>query len=642
MRVSYLQSLGITYSNDGANYAMWLELPYSQPSRDLEFAETLYRPPRVTQVRGQAATLILHFVILPASEATAATLREEILAALHQTASAVVLAVTDDDGGRLRYRSVVAQSPAEEQPDAAGVGRHFVATLMTHGDTMWTAVTPVAYDWTLTASGQTLAVTNPGSAAVRPVITVEPTANKVGGDSWGYRRFVAVPWDSWRSFNRYPVDLAWSDPLDTYQMLLDNKIDDETNIGVIVNGQEVRRWLGGYNTTETGVWANLDFQPGQRFRLGEGFAPGDVVTTLVAADYTRALLAYFPVQGMVLIGAEVFTYAGKDLEAGELLNVTRAAYGTTAAAHAADDLVSWLQHEIWLVYGDRTRKDDFLDRAPDGSLIGYDGYKPMIDLTNSGNKNWYWLQFLDATNPYRPLSWSPRDDGGHLARYQLPGDAQEIIVSAVSAAALGTMGGTESSWSVPVVRQIAEATIVGTRYLEEAVPWTAGIRTAGPAGYPMAVDIPAPQAVGRSESFQIISDSVAPSTEVEYLALAERTAGASAVALQEIGVEFATGLPSTPASEHDTYSMDATLTNATTAEALAIQMETAVGYELTIDGGRYTVTGEDGANHYQAVSKNTRRAELLGIAPGVNTLRVDEIGLTGVRVTVTFYPQYYS
>ena len=102
MRVSYLQSLGITYSNDGANYAMWLELPYSQPSRDLEFAETLYRPPRVTQVRGQAATLILHFVILPASEATAATLREEILAALHQTASAVVLAVTDDDGGRLR------------------------------------------------------------------------------------------------------------------------------------------------------------------------------------------------------------------------------------------------------------------------------------------------------------------------------------------------------------------------------------------------------------------------------------------------------------------------------------------------------------------------------------------------------------
>lgn len=35
MRVSYLQSLGITYSNDGANYAMWLELPYSQPSRDL-------------------------------------------------------------------------------------------------------------------------------------------------------------------------------------------------------------------------------------------------------------------------------------------------------------------------------------------------------------------------------------------------------------------------------------------------------------------------------------------------------------------------------------------------------------------------------------------------------------------------------
>ncbi len=131
--------------------------------------------------------------------------------------------------------------------------------------------------------------------------------------------------------------------------------------------------------------------------------------------------------------------------------------------------------------------------------------------------------------------------------------------------------------------------------------------------------------------------------EVEYLALAEQTPGASAVALSEINVTFLTGPPARPTAEYDTYSMAATLSNLTSGEALVVSMETAqVGYELTIDGERYTVTGEDGANHYQAVSKNTRRAELLGIRPGVNTFQVDEVGLVGMRVTIAFYPRYYS
>lgn len=641
MRVSYLQSLGVTYENDGANYEMWLEYPYSQPSRDLELAETLYRRPRVTQVREQALTLALHFMIKPISEATAATLREAILGALHQKVAAVVLAVTDDDGGRLRYRHVVAQSPAEEQPDSAGAGRHFVATLVTHGDTMWTAVTPVSYDWTVTGSGQTLAVTNPGSAAVLPVVTMEATANKSGDDSWSFRRFVPVPWDSWRSF-RCPVDLTWSDQLDTYQLMLDEKIESEEEIGVIVNGREVRRWITLFDTTETAVWVNLDFQPGQIFRLSEGFGAGDTISTLTAAEYTRHYLAYFPVQGMVLIGEEVFSYTGKDESTGELLNVARAAYGTVAEAHGADDLVTWIQHEVWLVYGGRTRKTDFVDRGPDGSLLGYDGYKPMLDLLNSGNQNWAWTEFVDAVNPYRPLTWIPRDDGGHVTRWQGDGDDQMIIVGAVSAAALATMGGTESSWSVPIVRQIDTVVMDGQRYLEEAVSWSAGLRTAGSAGYPLAVEIPAPQSVGTGETFQITSDDVRPSVEVEYLALAERTQGASAVSLSEINVTFLTGLPARPTAEYDTYSMAATLSNLTSGEALGVSMETAVGYELTIDGGRYTVMGEDGANHYQAVTKGTGRAELLSVMPGVNTFRVDEVGLVGMRVTLTFYPQYYS
>ena len=91
------------------------------------------------------------------------------------------------------------------------------------------------------------------------------------------------------------------------------------------------------------------------------------------------------------------------------------------------------------------------------------------------------------------------------------------------------------------------------------------------------------------------------------------------------------------------YDMALTLENVTTGERLAIRMAMILNQQLEIDSDRYVVTLlDDGSNQYQAVSRNTRRREMLMLVPGDNTLRVTETGLAGVTVYVGFEEMSYS
>lgn len=91
------------------------------------------------------------------------------------------------------------------------------------------------------------------------------------------------------------------------------------------------------------------------------------------------------------------------------------------------------------------------------------------------------------------------------------------------------------------------------------------------------------------------------------------------------------------------YDMALTLENVTTGERLAIRLAMILNQQLEIDTDRYVVTLlDDGSNQYQAVSRNTRRREMLMLVPGDNTLRVTETGLAGVTVYVGFEEMSYS
>ena len=622
--------------NDGVNYWMWLEQPYSQPSYDLQELRPTFRDPRIARARRQAHTMTVHIEIKNFEEAD--ELREAMMAELDTSRAAVMFVVCNDNGLNERYRYVVAKAPAEEQPQAEGMGVLFVATLVTHGDVPWTRLTETVYDWTVTGSGQQTLVENPGSLEVRPVITLTPRENKPGDGSWSFRRFVAAVWDHWRPFERYSLGLAWNDgELDTYHLMQDGKITSEDEIGVIVDGMEVRRWIEAFNTTESSVWVNLDFQPGAQIPLGVGFGAGDEINTITVVDFARGQMRNFPVEGLLLIGDEVFFYRGVDEIAGQFLNVQRASRDSTAAAHSENDTIHWLQHDIWLVYGGRTRRTSFDDRTIDGRIIGYDGLRPMIDLLNSSNNQWIWDSFFDPEDTafIRPLSWRPRSEGGFTTSSSP--DGSEIGVNTSGAFQLA---GNEASWTVPAVRVLESLTLIGERYQGEVVPWRAGIRTAGPVQDTLWYALPGPAVVGQAEQFNVTAGYTG--ADVEYLSLVSRTRGSSYVALREVWALFQSAPYTRMMPEFDTYSLNTQLENLTTGVSLWVQLETGVDQPLVIDTGAYTVTAADGSNQYQAIDKGESRAELFPLAPGTNVVRVIEPGLAEMDVQFRFRAKSYS
>ena len=368
MRVVALGSL----LSDGAPFHMWLERPYSQPAYKLEMQEALGDDPRVTRVRRQALTMQLHVAIeqVPPGSSLDAV-REQLLTELHgMEAEAGYLWAADDDGGNVRYRLVVPSSPAVEQPKSEGMGSHFVATLVTQGDWRWRMEEPTAVAWSVTSSPSTLAVTNVGSSAVRPIYRFRPTVSRLGDSGWEQRFFVVVPWRSGYERANWPGVLTPGGG-DTASRLGEGESYAGAggglggdNVAVFVNGQATRRWFDDFDSVHTKLWCGLEFQPTLAFGLREGFGAGDAVTTLAVREWND--MTRFPLQGLLLIGGEVFSYDGRDDVARQFLNVQRAIHGSTAEGHAGDDLVQWLQHEVWVVFGGWCRRSAiaFLGSAP--------------------------------------------------------------------------------------------------------------------------------------------------------------------------------------------------------------------------------------------------------------------------------------
>jgi hypothetical protein len=167
---------------------------------------------------------------------------------------------------------------------------------------------------------------------------------------------------------------------------------DGGDIRVYVDGVEVDHWLaasGSYviNGATTQIWTNLNLAPKINLTLGTAIAASGAITTITFADTAanRAALALLPDYKMLIIGDEVFTYTTRNLEQLKVTGVTRAAKGSAEAAHAAGDSVRFVEHEIWLMFGDI----DATARVTD------DTRKPILNLVTSTNTSWVYAEFAD-------------------------------------------------------------------------------------------------------------------------------------------------------------------------------------------------------------------------------------------------------
>lgn len=266
-------------------------------------------------------------------------------------------------------------------------------------DPIWRSVLEGTVIGTISASPGTITITPGGNRPAKPVFDIVPVSNRTGG--FQYQRFVPITNPGDYEMRQRPFNLAFAAGLDTAALIAGGKMQaDGDDLRVKVNGQEVDRWFGlsthAIGTTATYIWANLDLAPRIELILSTAIASSGAIDTISLVDTgpNRTAFKRLPQAGIVQKGGERFSYTAADISKMELTGVKRTVYQSTAEAHAAGGTLSWVQHEIWLVYGDSSIAAPVVD----------DTRKPMLNLTNSSNTVWDWDEFTDLNN-LRSARW---------------------------------------------------------------------------------------------------------------------------------------------------------------------------------------------------------------------------------------------
>jgi len=548
------------------------------------------------------------------------------------------LVITDADTAVPRYIEATCQQVRPVTIGTAASCSLFRIDLVVHGDVRWRAVTPTALAaWNITATAQTHVFANGGDDEAYPVIEITPTAPKAGG--YTYKRHDLVTWRAINAGPNYPIRLG---PLDTATLVTATKMQaDGDDLRVFVDGAEVSRYLVAMNTGATYIWFSVNWLAAQVETLKTNLAgAGDIDTIELEFDDGFPTVSAFPTSGALRIQSEVFLYTGLDLYNNAFTGITREAWGTTAAAHAAAQSVYWMQHEVVIVYGNAAAA------APPSRPIT----EPVFTLANSTNASWKFDIFGADTFPLRPAAWIRYGDlklsgeGGAYAATERTLASPYTVAGMWSAVAhsgadydwkfYNPCGIVNADWADGKKRAVDKTMFSSTlyRWIRERSFWTAIASIAAPAN---------------DNTWENWSEAAGAAFDPPCDQIAISIFGYSFFQDSEVGTVtvtlFADEIPLTSlGAEAGNYSLRAIITNETTDEAITVTFEMAEDEDLEIDTYQHTVTYLlDNSNQFQAVALSSARRAWLRLLPGNNTLRFDDVGTDTVTVTVTFERRYY-
>lgn len=184
---------------------------------------------------------------------------------------------------------------------------------------------------------------------------------------------------------------------DNTVMYFSKMLYDCSDLRVWLDGREVDRWIGAPNTSLTKVWVNLGMAPGLSSTLLAGVNNSATTITFpqTKAGFTFLSGLKAASNTALLIESEIilFSPANVDLINYQITSVTRGQKSTTAASHSAAVAVYYIEHDLFILYGDSSLT------APETD----DNNKPMFDLTST-NESWDYSEYYDSTAD-RPGSW---------------------------------------------------------------------------------------------------------------------------------------------------------------------------------------------------------------------------------------------
>jgi len=274
-------------------------------------------------------------------------------------------------------------------------GSRAVTVVLFVADPVWRSVTEYSSSWSVTASGQTKAVTPGGTVDVYPVYEITPGS---GSGGYAYRRFIKIWNKLTEPFEHYPLDIT-SGGLDTAALVTaSHMLANGDDIRVMVDGVETPRWLNGMNTSLTNIWIVLSLAPKIALTLGVAIPSSGAVGEITIQNTTANISALkrLPSSGIVDIEGELFIYKSVDIRNRKLGSVERAVKDSSMAGHALAAAITWIEHDIWLIYGNAAAT------APDQD----NSAQPIFSLAASSNTNWVYSDFADNAG-LRAGSWKP-------------------------------------------------------------------------------------------------------------------------------------------------------------------------------------------------------------------------------------------
>jgi hypothetical protein len=505
---------------------------------------------------------------------------------------------------------------------------------------LWRKAAPGAVNWQVNASGQSLIVNMGGRLPVAPVITLTPLNPKSGAA--GYKRRVMIVNPGGRAFSHYPLDITGGG-INMAALVAAGKCQaDGDDLRVMVDGSETPRWLGNPDSEHTTIWISLDLAAGMTFKLKNAIPASGAVSEIVvqAVSGCERDLKKLPGNGIVLIDGEAFIYTQVVVKQHKINGVTRAASGTAAAAHAAGAAVCWVQHDIWLQYGNTRLEAPLAGEAA-----------PLVNLAASNNTTWVYTAFMEE-NRERPAAWKPAviaSKGKRSQTYEAAHAADAALAEVMGLSLVGYQNGVraqaengEVEWRLNHPAGVIQVSSSGAKYRQTgSFPAVAALqRSLDGRKWKNVWNETSPAAAAAWETWQHSAAAFGGSYPQVRFAL-DGAIGAAAGNCAHFEVNSLTlqldetGVPrvSLGAEQQNYYLLSAVLRNQTSGKALRLQYLAGLNQPFVIDCARRAAEYQ-GANALAGITLDSNRPDWLDLLPGENILVYEEEGVSSMNLLI--------
>lgn len=551
------------------------------------------------------------------------------------------LVATDEAGRQWYVMAVLSRPPLMTAP------RVWKLVFMA-ADGIWKSVDEVEETWLVTASGDDVTLTNSGTRDAHPVLEITPTVAKTGG--FFYRKWIPAYNPITTLEQNDAVDLT-AGGLDTAALVTASKMQaDGDDWRVFVDGAEVDRWLEDMNDTDSKCWVNLRLQPGVEMTLKydldntSPYPAIDIPTSSANLAALKKLQAATNKVFIVVTGAnyEAFTYTGVNLAEYDITGVTRAQKGTSKIAHSAGDKVIWIEHDIWMAYGNAALE------APETN----DDTKPVFDMSASTQASRVYAA-MSAQSLLRMGSFVPAvlSSSGKLST--LYTGNQGADADPATELGLSIRGWTKAGvwqaesaileWRYYHPAEITHVSSEGEKYRHSTSWPTAALqKSANGTSWSSQWTQATPAALQTWEDWTKNAEALGAGIRyIRFLSSGSIVSAASNEATWEVEdvtltLNSAKVIQVLASSEQENYELDVVLSNGETGEMIRLTWRMGLNTTLTVDTAEGTVEYEDGTNAYNALSRPAGQVDWLRLVPGENEITYTDVGTAGVTVDITY------